>query len=215
MSTTPPETIRILLADDHALFCDGLAMQLTKADPCLKIVGQVLRGADVLPAVLQLAPHLVLVDINLPAPNGIACVRQLTAEFPGVKAIMLTMYDYHRFQQEAREAGAAGYLLKHIRVSAIVDAIYRVMAGTNIFPDTAISDQSGNHPGNRLTEQYKLTPTEIKVITLIRQGLSSTQIGEQLFVGYETVKSHRKNIYRKLNINHLSGLLEFARIHHL
>lgn len=215
MSITSAEPIRILLADDHALFCDGLALQLAQADPALKIVGQVLRGTDVLPAVQHLTPHLVLLDINLPAPNGVACVRELAAEFPTVKAIILTMYNYQRFIQECREAGAAGYLLKQARASEIIQAIYQVLSGKRVFPDLVPFHPPADEQGSGLTEQYKLTPTEIKVIALIRQGLSSTQIGEQLFVGYETVKSHRKNIYRKLNINHLSALLEFARAHNL
>lgn len=213
MSITPTEMIRILLADDHALFCDGLTLQLTQADPSLKVVGQVLRGIDVLPAVQQLAPHVVLLDINLPAPNGIECVRQLVAGFQEVKAVILTMYDYQRFIQESREAGAAGYLLKHTHIAEIISTIYRIQSGERVFPEKALPD-SAKADSSFVTE-FKLTPTEINVIRLIRQGFSSTQIGEQLFVGYETVKSHRKNIYRKLNIKHLSELLEFARAHNL
>lgn len=209
MNPTLPESIRILLADDHALFSDGLALQLTQADPAVTVVGQVFRGADVLPAVHQHTPHVVLLDINLPAPNGIECVRALSAAFPAVKTVMLTMYAYKRFINECREAGAAAYLLKHVRVPAMLNTIRRVMTGERIFPTQPAS--ADLHADDSFVARFKLTPTEVKIISLIRQGLSTPQIAEKLFVGFETVKSHRKNIYRKLNIAHLAELLNFAR----
>ncbi len=212
MTPTLTEPIRILLADDHALFSDGLALQLTQADPAVTVVGQVFRGADVLPAVHQHSPHVVLLDINLPAPNGIECVRALSAAFPAVKTVMLTMYAYQRFINECREAGAAAYLLKHVRVPAIIDTIRRVLTGERIFPTSPTADL---HADDSFVVRFKLTTTEVKIISLIRQGLSTPQIGEKLFFGTETVKSHRKNIYRKLGITHLSELLDFAREHGL
>ena len=208
MKDNHTDFIRILLADDHALFNDGLALQLTHADPTITVVGQVFRGTDVLPAVQEYRPHVVLLDINLPTPNGIDCVRQLATSFPAVKTVMLTMYAYQRFIDECRNAGAAAYLLKHVRIPAMLDTIRRVLAGERIFPESTATDL---HAEDNFVMRYKLTPTELKIISLIRQGLSTSQISEKLFVGFETVKSHRKNIYRKLNITHLSELLDFAK----
>ncbi|MEZ0539112.1 response regulator [Fibrella arboris] len=200
-------SIRVLLADDHALFSDGLALQLTQASPAVTVVGQVFRGGDVLPAVQQYAPHVVLLDINLPVPNGIDCLRQLSATYPAVKTVMLTMYAYQHFITECREAGAAAYLLKSVRVPVMLDTIVRVLTGERIFPAPTVPDM---HAEDSFVTRFKLTPTELKIIALIRQGRSTQQIGDQLFVSFETIKSHRKNIYRKLNITHLSQLLDFA-----
>ncbi len=208
MNPALPESIRILLADDHTLFSDGLTLQLTQADPAVTVVGQVFRGIDVLPAVQEHTPHVVLLDINLPAPNGIECVRQLSVAFPAVRTVMLTMYAYQHFIDECQEAGAAAYLLKHIRVPAMLDTIRRVLTGERVFPATPATDL---YADDDFVIRFKLTPTEIKIISLIRQGCSTKQIGEKLFVSFETVKSHRKNIYRKLNIAHLHELLNFAR----
>ncbi|WP_020603414.1 response regulator [Spirosoma spitsbergense] len=202
-----PEPIRILLADDHALFSDGLALQLTQSDSSVTVVAQVFRGSDVLPAVHECSPDIVLLDINLPAPNGIECVRQLSATFPSVKTIMLTMYAYRRFINECYDAGAAAYLLKHVRVPAILDTIRRVLAGERIFPTPPTIDL---HADDSFVVRFKLTPTEIKIIKLIRLGLSNPEIGHKLFIAVETVKSHRKNIYRKLAITNLSELINFA-----
>ena len=207
-----PEPIRILLADDHALFSDGLALQLTQADSSLTVVAQVFRGGDVLPAVHECSPNIVLLDINLPAPNGIECLQQLSATFPSVKTIMLTMYAYRRFINECYDAGAAAYLLKHVRVPAMLDTIRRVLAGERIFPTPPTPDL---HADDSFVVRFKLTPTEIKIIKLIRLGLSNPQIGDKLFVAVETVKSHRKNIYRKLAITNLSELINFAIEHGL
>lgn len=168
------------------------------------------RGADVLQAVQQYHPHVVLLDINLPAPNGIECVRQLATHFPAVRAIMLTMYAYQWFIDECRKTGAAAYLLKDVRIPAMLDTIRRVLTGERVFPASPKTDL---HEDDPFVTQFKLTPSEIKVIALIRQGLSNPQIGEKLFVGAETIKSHRRNIYQKLNISHVSELIEFARQH--
>jgi DNA-binding NarL/FixJ family response regulator len=212
MTHTFPESIRVLLADDHALFSDGLALQLTQADPSVTVVAQVFRGSDVLPAVHEYSPDIVLLDINLPVPNGLECVRQLSVAFPSVKTIMLTMYGYRRFINECYEAGAAAYLLKHVRVPAMLDTIRRVLAGERIFPSPPTTDL---HADDSFVVRFKLTPTEIKIIKLLRLGLSNPQISHKLFVGVETVKSHRKNIYRKLGITHLSELINFAQEHGL
>ncbi|WP_375448274.1 response regulator [uncultured Fibrella sp.] len=207
MTLDSSSPVRILLADDHALFSDGLALQLTQANPAVTVVGQVFRGSDVVPAVQRYSPHVVLLDINLPVPNGIDCLRQLSATYPAVKTVMLTMYAYQHFINECREAGAAAYLLKHVRVPVMLDTIARVLIGERVFPVPTVPDM---HAADSFVTRFKLTPTELKIIALIRQGRNTQQIGEQLFVSFETVKSHRKNIYRKLNITHLSQLLDFA-----
>ncbi|MBO0934692.1 response regulator [Fibrella aquatilis] len=210
--TSAASSVRILLADDHTLFSDGLALQLAQADPAMTVVGQVFRGADVLPAVQAHTPHVVLLDINLPAPTGIECLRQLSDTYPAVKTIMLTMYAYKRFVDECRGAGAAAYLLKHVQISTMIDTIRRVLIGERIFPTSPTVDL---HAADSFVVRFKLTPTELKVIRLMRQGLNTQQIGDQLFVSFETVKSHRKNIYRKLTITHLSDLIAFAHEHGL
>jgi DNA-binding NarL/FixJ family response regulator len=207
MTLSTPTPVRILLADDHALFSDGLALQLTQAEPRFQVVGQVARGADLLPAVQAHTPHVVLLDINLPAPNGLDCLRNLSATYPAVKTVMLTMYAYQRFVAECREAGAAAYLLKHVQIPVMLDTIRRVLTGERVFPATPTLDL---HAADSFVARFKLTPTEVKIIGLIRQGANTQQLADQLFISQETVKSHRKNIYRKLEISSLQELLAFA-----
>ncbi|GAA4414640.1 response regulator transcription factor [Nibrella viscosa] len=204
---TETRKIRVLLADDHALFSDGLVLQLSAGNSPVEVVGQVFRGEDVRPAVLRHAPDVVLLDINLPTLNGIDCARQLRKDAPTVRLIMLTMYAYRKFIDECRQMGVSGYLLKSERADVIIGTICRVQNGETVFPEMP---NNHAHDKDEFVRRFKLTPTEVKIIRLIHQGLSSQQIAERLFVSFDTVRSHRKNIYRKLEINHLSELLTFA-----
>ncbi|GAB3640139.1 LuxR C-terminal-related transcriptional regulator [Spirosoma arcticum] len=201
------QKIRVLLADDHTLFSDGLAMQLTVENSPVEVVGQVFRGNDVLPAIQQHAPHVILLDINLPQQTGIVCAQQAMLAFPELHVVMLTMYGYRKFVDQCRSIGVAGYLLKHERAEVIIHTLKQVQAGQRCFPTDPTSNR---HEADFFVRQFKLTPTELKIIGLIRTGLSSQQIADRLFISFETVRSHRKNIYRKLDITHLSELLNFA-----
>ncbi|AQG81661.1 response regulator transcription factor [Spirosoma montaniterrae] len=208
MTDTPK--IRILLVDDHVLFNDGLVLQLSYEGSPVEVVGQVFRADDVLHTVQRLSPQVVLMDINLPQQTGIECAQMLLHHFPALHIVMLTMYNYRKFIDECRALGVSGYMLKHERIETIVETIQRVWAGERVFPDEPSGHQ---HETNWFVREFGLTPTEIKIIGLIRQGLSSQQIAGQLFVSFETVRSHRKNIYRKLNIDHVAKLLDFANEH--
>ncbi|WP_247235532.1 response regulator transcription factor [Telluribacter sp. SYSU D00476] len=202
-----PSRIRVLIADDHVMFNDGLALQLTLKDSSLEVISQVYRGEDVLPAVQRFSPHIVLLDINLPKLNGIDCARLIIKHSPSVRVIMLTMYAYRKFIKECYALGIAGYLLKNERADTIIDTIHKVMNGHLVYPET---HPSNAHEDDFFIKKFKLTPTEIKIIGMIRRGLSSQQIANTLYVSFETIRSHRKNIYRKLSINHVSELIDFA-----
>lgn len=205
MKNTHP--IRVLIVDDHALFNDGLALQLSDGNPAIQVVGQVFRGNDVLPAVQATMPGVILLDINLPNQTGIECARQVLQAHPDIRIIMLTMYGYRKFIDQCRQTGVAGYLLKYERIDVILHAIYAVCQGGTVFPK---SDMLNQHEEDFFIRQFRLTPTELKIIALLVQGLSSQQIAAQMHTGYETIRSHRKNIYRKLDITHLSELIAFA-----
>ena len=194
------------------MFNDGLALQLSSADPAINIVAQVFDGTAVLPAVLAHTPDVVLLDINMPRRNGLDCARELIRDFPRAHIIMLTMYAYRKFIDECHAIGVAGYLLKHERAEVIVQSIRRVLAGERVFPP---KQATAVHEADFFIRQFKLTPTELKIIGLIRQGLSSQQMANRLFTSFETVRSHRKNIHRKLEISRIAELIEFATEHGL
>lgn len=198
---------KILIVDDHTLFNEGVRLLLQ--DTYL-IVGQVYDGKEVLYAVQSKNPAVILLDINLPVVNGFELVRSLKHSFPHLKIIFLSMYSENRFVEQAKQLNVDGYLLKHATKTELVECIEKVLAGEQFF-DPKLEELHRNlHHDDYFVRTFSLTPREVEIIGLIKQGLSSPQIAEKLFITEETVKSHRKNIYYKLSISNIAELLTFA-----
>ena len=204
----PPN--RLLLIDDHRLFNDGLK-SLLDAQPDLTVCGQVFTAADALSAVHRFHPQLVLLDINLQGTNGIDLGIQLIRQFTGLRVILLTMYNQPKLLEEARRAGLQGYLLKEATTDQLLTGIRTVLSGGTFFKLDDPDSNSLNDPFNDdFARRLNLTFREVEIIRLICQGLSSEQIAEQLNLSIETIKTHRKNIYFKLNISKVADLIQFA-----
>jgi DNA-binding NarL/FixJ family response regulator len=204
----PPN--RLLLIDDHRLFNDGLK-SLLDAQPDLTVCGQVFTAADALSAVHRLHPQLVLLDINLQGTNGIDLGIQLIRQFTGLRVILLTMYNQPKLLEEARRAGLQGYLLKEATTDQLLTGIRTVLSGGTFFKlDDPESSPMNDLFNDDFARRLNLTFREVEIIRLICQGLSSEQIAEQLNLSIETIKTHRKNIYFKLNISKVADLIQFA-----
>lgn len=204
----PPN--RLLLIDDHRLFNDGLK-SLLDAQPDLTVCGQVFTAADALSAVHRFHPQLVLLDINLQGTNGIDLGIQLIRQFTGLRVILLTMYNQPKLLEEARRAGLHGYLLKEATTDQLLTGIRTVLSGGTFFKlDDPESSPMNDLFNDDFARRLNLTFREVEIIRLICQGLSSEQIAEQLNLSIETIKTHRKNIYFKLNISKVADLIQFA-----
>lgn len=204
----PPN--RLLLIDDHRLFNDGLK-SLLDAQPDLTVCGQVFTAADALSAVHRFHPQLVLLDINLQGTNGIDLGIQLIRQFTGLRVILLTMYNQPKLLEEARRAGLQGYLLKEATTDQLLTGIRTVLSGGTFFKlDDPESSPMNDLFNDDFARRLNLTFREVEIIRLICQGLSSEQIAEQLNLSIETIKTHRKNIYFKLNISKVADLIQFA-----
>ncbi|GAB3981756.1 response regulator transcription factor [Spirosoma terrae] len=204
----PPN--RLLLIDDHRLFNDGLK-SLLDAQPDLTVCGQVFTATDALSAVHRFHPQLVLLDINLQGTNGIDLGIQLIRQFTGLRVILLTMYNQPKLLEEARRAGLQGYLLKEATTDQLLTGIRTVLSGGTFFKLDDPESSPMNDPFNDdFARRLNLTFREVEIIRLICQGLSSEQIAEQLNLSIETIKTHRKNIYFKLNISKVADLIQFA-----
>lgn len=200
----------ILIADDHQLFNDGLKNLLSAADSPFRVVGQVFSGHEVIPAVVQHQPDILLLDINLPHRNGLDLAKELQQGFPAVKIIVLTMYSYLKFVNDFQLLGVAGYLLKNVRQDELLTCIRQVVAGERYFDAQLTSRVPDPHADDIFIKKFSLTPRELEVIRLMRDGLTSPEIAARIFLSEETVKTHRKNIYFKLGINSLAELIRFA-----
>lgn len=198
---------KILIADDHTLFNEGVRLLLQDT---YTIVGQVHDGKEVLHAVQVQNPDVILLDINLPLINGFELAQTLKKSFPRLKIIFLSMYSEPRFVEQARQIGVDGYLLKHATKQELITGIEQVRLGQHYFDPKLTAQQTNLHQDDHFVKTYALTPREVQIIRLVKQGFSNPQIAEKLFIVQETVKSHRKNLYYKLNINNLAELIAFA-----
>lgn len=196
--------VNVLLADDHAIVLEGLKVVLS-ADEQIDIVGMVQNGEEVLQFVKRNAVDVVILDINMPVMDGITCARTLKRDFEDIKVIILTMYAQKSFVEEILKIGIEGCLLKNNTGKELIEAVMRVMSGKPYY-DRLTSFKS---PLEEVT-QYKLSEREIEVIRLLAEGLTSMEIAERLFLSDHTIKTHRKNILRKLNVSNSSQAVQYA-----
>lgn len=204
---------KILIVDDHLLFNDGMKALLNET---FTVVGQVFSGKNVLEAVHSTSPDIVLLDINLPTHDGFEIAKMLRESFPKVQIIFLTMYNEKRFVEQAKELAVDGYLLKDSTQEELLHSINTVWNGNQYYDKRLLQNETSNaHHNDYFVKQFSLSPREIEVIQLIKQGFSNPEIASKLFIGKETVKSHRKNIYYKLNITKVTELIAFAEANEL
>lgn len=196
--------IKILLADDHAIVMEGLK-EVLGADEEITVVGTVMNGEEVLRFVRGNEVDIVVLDINMPVMDGITCARHLKKEHPEVKIIVLTMYAQRSFVDEILKIGIDGCLLKNNTGKELIDAVLRVMGGGQYY-DRIASFNSNEEE----VAQYKLSDRELEVIRLMAEGLTSSEIASKLFLSDHTVKTHRKNILKKLNVHNSSQAVQYC-----
>ena len=206
--------LRVLLVDDHEMVRTGLKAMLSGL-VAVEIVGEVSDAESAIRAVNNLEPDIVLCDVRLGADSGLDLCRALLVEKPERRVVMLTVYDDEQYLYEALRAGARGYLLKKINGEDLVRQLQSVFDG-EIVIDPALAGrvaaaaariEAGEFwPGARLG----LTHRESEVLALIVSGLSNSAIAGRLIVGEETVKSHVRAVYRKLEVSDRAGAVARA-----
>lgn len=208
----------LLLADDHPLLLDGLRSVLSDL-PGVELLPPVSNGHQLLDYLHRHPVDMVLLDLNMPKTDGMAALRHMRRDFPGVKVVVFTSYNQPQRIREVQALGAMGYLLKTTDSATLRTAVQQVWAGQPWFPalPTLTSDRHGHESPettaltDAFMQTYQLTKREVEIIQLIATGLTTRQIGERLFVSEFTINAHRRNIARKLGIDTPVGLLNFAR----
>ena len=199
---------RVLLADDHSLFREGLA-NIVNAQPDFEVVGEAGDGLEVLVKARELDPDLIVMDISMPGCDGVEATQQIMAESPDMTIVMLTVRDEDEKLFEAIKGGARGYLLKSISSRDLVAMLRRAVSG-----DAAISPALGG----RMLEEFRrlahgefrgvdeettaLTQREQEVLSLVAEGATDKEIADTLSISIHTVKSHMRNILSKLHMGH-------------
>jgi DNA-binding NarL/FixJ family response regulator len=196
--------LTLYIADDHPIVVDGL-QEILKAKRHWTVAGVAHDGDQLLALMRRQAADVVILDINMPGPNGIQCTRWIKEHHPTTKVIVLTMYPEKTYADELLKAGADGCLLKSRGSKDLLEAIDRVTSGKSYY-DWITDFKTAGATGT----PYRLSDRELEVIRLIVKGMSSADIGEALFISEETVKTHRKNIFKKLEIHHVTELMTFV-----
>jgi DNA-binding NarL/FixJ family response regulator len=195
------DTIRVLIADDHPLFREGMRGRLDRMGD-IAVVGEASNGDEAVRLSRELEPHVVLMDIKMPGLNGIEATRELLRANPRVGVLMLTMFEDDDSVFAAMRAGARGYLLKDSGGEGVVHAIRAVTSGEAVFgPGVAeriIGFFSVPRPAQRAFPE--LTEREEEILVLVARGKSNQEIASRLFVSVKTVRNHVSNILLKLQV---------------
>ncbi|MBI4769188.1 MAG: response regulator transcription factor [Chloroflexi bacterium] len=203
--------MRVLVADDHSLFRDGVVSLLEAAG--FEVVGQVGDGQAAVEAALRLRPDLVLMDITMPEMNGLEALRRIRAERPDVKVVMLTVSEDDADLFEAIEAGAHGYLLKSLNADEFLEMLGGLERGeAAITRQTAARLMAGfAHLSHQNSEPAdKLTEREIELLRLVAEGLSNKAIAQRLSLSENTIKYHIKHILQNLGVQNRTEAVTHA-----
>jgi DNA-binding NarL/FixJ family response regulator len=209
MSISENEKIRIMLADDHPLFIEGLSMMLRR-EPDFELCGIANNGREVLEMLPTTKPDLILLDINMPKMNGLETIKYIRQSYPNVKVVMLSGYFDDAIIKEAKLKGANGYLLKSSQRDELIHTIKMVYSGALFATPQQDEPVSGDFLANdKFLAQFNLTKRERELIQLIKNGMTNQEIAQNLHLSVYTVETHRKNIMQKLKLNSPGALMKF------
>ena len=198
------ENIRILIADDHPFFTEGVINTL-RQHPHYIIVSTPQHGDNVIPAVRDSDPHVVILDINMPGRDGISIAKEIRNTWPEIKIMLLTMYMPADIDLSTNTGFFDAYVLKNSGTAILLEAIQKILLSKR-FLDPNIADSS-LHSKDNFTNHLKLSSREKEILQLLISGLNNKQIADQLFLSELTIKTHRKNLMNKMGAHNLADLL--------
>ena len=206
-------SIKVVLADDHAIVRDGVRAVLERKGKDMEIVAEIANGKELVDWAENNQADVYVVDISMPILNGVEAVQRLTKNNPETKVVMLSMYDDRISVEKALKAGAKGFLVKVSTADEIVDAI-REVAGGRFYLCSKVSKYIVQGFLGKTTARKRdvtgLTPKEKEVLQLIAEGYSSKQIAKTFNLSLNTIHVHRNNIMKKLGIHKQAELVRYA-----
>jgi two-component system, NarL family, response regulator NreC len=203
---------RVIIADDHQLFREGLVNLITSA-PDIEVIAEAKDGKEATEKAQKLKPDVVLIDIGMPVMNGIEATRIIKKENPKIKVIAVSMHSDRQFVKGVLEAGADGYLLKNCTYRQLIEAVQSVISGKKYLSDdiTEMVIQGYLDPEDVQSEgQNDLSERELEVLKLYAEGKSTREIGEKLFISVKTVGTHKQHIFEKLDLKSNADMVKYA-----
>jgi len=206
-------SIRILLADDHLIFREGMRSLLAR-EPDIDVVGGAENGRDTVRLARELKPDVIVMDITMPDLNGMEATRQIKKRIPDTKVLCLSMHSDRRYVLDMFRAGVSGYLLKNCAYKELSDAIHIVALNqVYISPQIAhivVDESIAQQPPAASSVQSILTPREREVLQLIAEGRNTKQMALKMHLSSKTIEAHRRRIMKKLHIRSVAELTKYA-----
>jgi len=207
--------IKIIIADDHKLFRDGLRYILGETDN-IEVLSEVSNGKELLEILEVAQPDVVLLDINMPVMNGIDAAREAMSLYPGLKILVLTMYDDEQYYNSLIEIGVKGFVLKDTDSKELKNAIVAVATGNSYFSQELLLKLIRKKKSKEEVEEgLKLTRREREILMLICKGLSNAEISDLLHLSQRTVERHRASLLAKTNTHNSIAMVLYAIKHGL
>jgi DNA-binding NarL/FixJ family response regulator len=203
---------KVLIADDHQLFREGLVNLISSA-PDIEVIAEAKDGKEATEKSQKLKPDVVLIDIGMPVMNGIEATRIIKKDNPKIKVIAVSMHSDRQFVKGVLEAGADGYLLKNCTYRQLINAVQSVITGKKYLSDdiTEMVIQGYLEPDEVIAEgQANLSEREMEVLKLYAEGKSTREISEILFISVKTVGTHKQHIFEKLDLKSNADMVKYA-----
>ena len=207
---------KLVLADDHQFLLEGISSVL-KENPSLEIVAMSKNGYELMDAVDRHHPNLVILDLNMPGYDGIDCLKKIKANYANIKVLILTNYSQLELVVEVKNMHADGYLIKNSSAAELNKVIDLILSGGKYFPNANSLEAltANSYFFDDFLKKYQLTKREVNIIKLICSEMSSKQIADNLFLSELTISTHRRNIFRKLEVKNVAGLINFAKLNNV
>lgn len=201
--------IKIVIADDHKLFREGLKSLLVKEEN-FEVIGEATNGRELLDLLPDIRPDVVLIDLSMPEISGLEVLQQAKTRLPHIKFIVLTMYDDGQYVAKSVRNGAFGYLLKNADEEELKMAIRQVVLQGKKYFNPHISELLINSMAIQQPRTQNLSEREQEVLYLVAQGKTTKDIAHELFVSTRTIETHRANIMKKLEVHNTAELIKKA-----
>ncbi|MBI5642480.1 MAG: response regulator transcription factor [Deltaproteobacteria bacterium] len=202
---------RVFIADDHPFLRDGIKALLNE-NPGLDVVGEAEDGKSAIEQILLLKPDLAIIDISMPKVDGIEVARKIANELPQTKVLIFSMHQDHHYAAEALKSGASGYVIKGSDSDELLSAIDKVLSGKRYLSPPIADKMLNEYVINKgAADPFDaLSQREIEVLSLILNGVNRTKIAEDLDISEFTIKKHRANIMKKLNVGNMADLVKIG-----
>jgi DNA-binding NarL/FixJ family response regulator len=204
--------IKVLVADDHQLFREGI-VKLLFSSPDIEVIAEAVDGKDAIAKTKHHKPDVVLIDIGMPIMNGIDATKILKEDMPQIKVIAVSMHSDKQYVSGILKAGADGYLLKNCTYQQLTEAIKSVYEGKKTLSDDITNMVISGYLEPSVSEgdgSQKLSARELEILKLFAEGKSTRQIAEKLFISVKTVGTHKQHILEKLELKTTTDMVKYA-----